>query len=529
MDATTKITVTWTLPLMTLALLLAIPAPVQAGMGPGQIAVGGTLYNLADEPLAGPVDLQFKIYQNPLDDAPVWTETHLGVELVNGYFSVPLGDQSDFAQPSLFQDFDQLWITASIDGGQDLPPVPLAAVGYSFASQHSVAADSLTAAYGCAPGALLRVSEDGQEWGCSTDSVLDEAAVDAFVANNGYALADDLSVVATSGSYNDLSDTPAVLSELAIGAGGDLAYQGNDVISPDGLWVGDPTGLVGPKGDTGPPGPKGDAGPQGLKGDTGSQGPKGDTGPQGIKGDTGPQGIKGDTGPQGPKGDTGPQGPKGDTGPQGIKGDTGPQGPKGDTGPQGPKGDTGPQGAKGDTGAQGPQGPQGDPRSTYTTWGTTSCAAGHATLYTGRIAGVVGTGGASSPICLADDVSNSGWVSWDGGMVWRANATSGSNRGQYAQGANDFRCAVCQGTTYVHWGMQSCAAGWSTLYVGWIGSFSGGWNNGWSPGGPICLHASAGASWTYWQDSMVFRAIGSSGNNRVQYQNSTDMRCTICY
>ncbi len=143
-------------------------------------------------------------------------------------------------------------------------------------------------------------------------------------------------------------------------------YAKGMVINADGQWVGDPTGLTGPQGDTGPMGPQGDTGPMGPQGDTGPMGPQGDTGPMGPQGDTGPMGPHGDTGPMGPQGNTGPMGPQGDTGPMGPQGNTGPVGPQGDTGPMGPQGDTGPMGPHGDTGPMGPQGdtgpmgPQGD-------------------------------------------------------------------------------------------------------------------------------------------------------------------------
>ncbi len=138
------------------------------------------------------------------------------------------------------------------------------------------------------------------------------------------------------------------------------------VIDETGQWVGDPTGLTGPQGDTGPTGPQGDTGPIGPQGETGPIGPQGETGPVGSQGDTGPIGPQGDTGPIGPQGDTGPIGPQGDTGPIGPQGDTGPVGPQGDTGPIGPQGDTGPIGPQGETGPMGlqgdtgPIGPQGD-------------------------------------------------------------------------------------------------------------------------------------------------------------------------
>ncbi len=247
-----------------------------------------------------------------------------------------------------------------------------------------------------------------------------------------------------------------------------------------------------------------------YRGVDGVPGPKGDVGPQGDPGAPGAPGV------DGPKGDIGLQGPKGDTGNQGPKGDTGNQGPKGDTGIQGPKGDTG---------------AQGDPRATYTVWNSQSCAPGHTVLYKGITSGLVGTGGASAPFCLHEDYTSGGWVAWDGGMLWRANAGAAGQRGQYANGAAQFQCAVCQGTTYVQWGGTGCASGYTSLYNGFLGAVGGGWGNGWSPGGPICLHASdpANVSWVLWDSTMLVRASGVSGNNRVTYQNQNDVRCHVCY
>ncbi len=60
----------------------------------------------------------------------------------------------------------------------------------------------------CDLGQVLK--SDGESWICADDldTVLDEAQVDGFVSNNGYVLADDLAAVASSGSYNDLTDIP---------------------------------------------------------------------------------------------------------------------------------------------------------------------------------------------------------------------------------------------------------------------------------------------------------------------------------
>ncbi len=116
-------------------------------------------------------------------------------------------------------------------------------------------------------------------------------------------------------------------------------HNGNMVIDlRTGKWVGDPTGLRGPKGDKGARGP---VGPQGPKGDKGDRGATGAMGPQGPKGATGKKGDPGAIGPQGPKGNKGDKGDRGERGLQGVKGNTGARGAKGPKGPQGPQGPAG--------------------------------------------------------------------------------------------------------------------------------------------------------------------------------------------
>ncbi len=124
--------------------------------------------------------------------------------------------------------------------------------------------------------------------------------------------------------------------KLILGENAIYDNSGRQVIDLNtGEWVGDPTGLRGPKGDKGDPGATGPRGPQGVKGDKGDTGVAGPIGPKGDKGDTGATGPRG---PQGDKGDKGDKGDTGDRGLQGLKGDTGPRGPEGPIGPQGPAG-----------------------------------------------------------------------------------------------------------------------------------------------------------------------------------------------
>jgi len=65
---------------------------------------------------------------------------------------------------------------------------------------------------------------------------------------------------------------------------GDIAINGKKIIDKKGRWVGDSSGLVGPKGDRGAKGAKGDRGAKGAKGDRGAKGAKGDRGKQGPPG-----------------------------------------------------------------------------------------------------------------------------------------------------------------------------------------------------------------------------------------------------
>ena len=157
---------------------------------------------------------------------------------------------------------------------------------------------------------------------------------------------------------------------------GILLSNGNKVIE-NGNWVGNNSGLVGPKGDkgdtgaagsngtNGAKGDKGDAGAAGTNGSNGSNGAKGDKGDTGSAGARGPAGTDGAAGAKGDKGDAGARGTAGTDGsdgargPAGTDGSDGARGPAGAAGSDGSDGARGPAGAKGDAGAAGARGPAG--------------------------------------------------------------------------------------------------------------------------------------------------------------------------
>ncbi len=150
---------------MTLA-FLAWSAPAQAEWGPPEIAVQGLLTNLADEPVEGPVDLTFVLYQGEGGAQGVWTETHLDVDLVAGHFDLVLGTVNPMDAPPVFEQFDDLWVGISVNGGPELPRAPLAAVGYAMQARHAEYCGSLTGV-ACQDGEILKW--DGEAWDCAAD------------------------------------------------------------------------------------------------------------------------------------------------------------------------------------------------------------------------------------------------------------------------------------------------------------------------------------------------------------------------
>lgn len=206
------------------------PGPVLAEWGPGQVALEGELLNLAGDPVEGPVDLKFSIYPGPDAADSVWTEVHIAVELNKGGFDVLLGLDDPLDEPALFELYDELWVGVSVDGSEELPRVPLSAVGYSMQAKHAASADDLVcdacvsgaeildgdisladfSGMGCETGEILK--RIGTKWHCSEDLGLTEQEVDDFVADNGFAKSSDLETVAFSGDFSDLNGIPEGLS-----------------------------------------------------------------------------------------------------------------------------------------------------------------------------------------------------------------------------------------------------------------------------------------------------------------------------
>lgn len=167
-----------TISALVCALLLVPAAEARAEWGPPEIAVQGYLTNLADEPVEGVVSLTFSIYSSANAPQAQWTEIHPGVDLVVGRFDLLLGSANPLDAPPLFEDFDDLWVGISVNGGPELPRAPLSAVGYAMQARHAEYCGQLDQALsladlgdmGCGPGDVMKLNEAGEEWVCAPDS-----------------------------------------------------------------------------------------------------------------------------------------------------------------------------------------------------------------------------------------------------------------------------------------------------------------------------------------------------------------------
>jgi len=264
-------------------LSLALTVSGTAVATPMEVAQQGRIFG-PQGPLDGPHDVVFAIYTTPDGIDPVWTE-EASLEFTAGFYATQLGDTPDNPLDDVVFSGDVMYLDISIDGSAPLAPrqaigsVPYAIraevatrleggkvdassvdvngaqviddqgnwVGptptIDFADVGSLPSNLqslVNLGPSCMNGDVVTWDEPSAAWSCGPDHVLDEAQVDNYVSNNGFALDSELSAVArtgeygalkhppslaavaTSGSYGDLSGTPALAPVATSGAYGDL-------------------------------------------------------------------------------------------------------------------------------------------------------------------------------------------------------------------------------------------------------------------------------------------------------------------
>ena len=215
-----------TLKVVVVFCIVAFATQAHAEWGPPEIAVQGVLTNLADAPIEGPVDLEFAIYDGPAADVPVWTEEHDDVALTNGWFDVLLGVEDPLDAPPVFEQFDDLWVGVSVDGGQELPRAPLSAVGYAMQARHAEYCGELTGLEDCAAGEVLKRNLANTGWECAEDLGGtyvpgigiqiddDEVFIDQPILDGLYVNESQENAVSTA-MVQDLGVTDAKISDVA--------------------------------------------------------------------------------------------------------------------------------------------------------------------------------------------------------------------------------------------------------------------------------------------------------------------------
>ncbi len=260
---------------------------------PATLPVQGVLTDANGDPISDTVDVTFTLYSETEGVNVIWSETQ-GVDVDNGLFWVYLGAELGL-DLSIFRDNSELHLGIAVGDDDEMAPIALGSAGYAGFAQSAGDSDTLGGAgpeaytyaagdglaldgntfalasatlggLSCEIGQIAAAGTDG--WGCvepavDTDTTLTAEEVDTIVADAGYVKAAALAPLAFSGDWKDLTGVPAALGTLSLDEDSNLAVNDNAVISSEGAWVGDPTGLVGPAG------PAGDDGEKGAQGEPG--------------------------------------------------------------------------------------------------------------------------------------------------------------------------------------------------------------------------------------------------------------------
>ncbi len=203
---------------------------------PTQIGHQGRVLDADGLPAEGLHTLEFRLYDAEEEGALMWVEAH-EVDLINGYYSMVLGtdEVENPLEDELFQDND-LFLELVVDDGTPLSPRQgLNAVPYA-----RLAARASSVSGGVVDATEIRVDgevviDSGGSWVSSTPDVdwSDITGIPTEIADATYAIASDLSDVATSGSYDDLSDLPA--EPVATGASAVHYAESGSFTVPDGV------------------------------------------------------------------------------------------------------------------------------------------------------------------------------------------------------------------------------------------------------------------------------------------------------
>jgi hypothetical protein len=163
-----------------------VPALAGAQVAPDSV-YQGRLTNESGVPLAGPVQLTLRIYDVATAGSPHYSEDHLGVAVdTNGLFSVRLGTGASSVgtyDPNLFS-VTPRFLEIEVNGQVLSPRQAVGSVPTALVAADVVIDPSSNIGTAVANA---QATADAAAASHTVDTTLDDAAVDAFVSNNGFS------------------------------------------------------------------------------------------------------------------------------------------------------------------------------------------------------------------------------------------------------------------------------------------------------------------------------------------------------
>ncbi len=124
------------------AALAAAPAPAAV---PGQMNFQGLLLDAGGQPLTASVAIEFALFDAATGGAPLWSEAHAGVPVLNGVYDIALGSLAPIPESALAG--GSLWLEIRPEGETLAPRQPLLAVPYAIRARDADDVGGLEAAY----------------------------------------------------------------------------------------------------------------------------------------------------------------------------------------------------------------------------------------------------------------------------------------------------------------------------------------------------------------------------------------------
>jgi hypothetical protein len=106
---------------------------------PPDVTYQGRLLDPSGEPLAGPVDLEIRVFDQPAAGTELYRGQHPGVALADGVFGVQLGTGASPVgsfDAALFAQMNR-WLEVAVDGEMLAPRQAFSSVAYALQAEHA--------------------------------------------------------------------------------------------------------------------------------------------------------------------------------------------------------------------------------------------------------------------------------------------------------------------------------------------------------------------------------------------------------